>query len=139
MNRDLQAFSGKTNKEIEGELNQMLKDHGSVVKKLKKDLAETKYRITAGLIRKARIAEDLDWTCPYSEKRYGAIELASGVFDKDHIIPRSLRPSDSLESLVITSKAINAMKGNRTALQFMQEFEGKDIEGRKASARRNPI
>ncbi len=53
-----------------------------------------------------------------------------GAFDKDHIIPRSLRPSDSLESLhVITSKAINAMKGNRTALQFIQEFEGKDIEG----------
>ncbi len=129
VNRDLQAFSGKTNKEIEGELNQMLKDHGSVVKKLEKDLADSKYRITAGLIRKARIAEDLDWTCPYSQKRYGAIELASGAFDKDHIIPRSLRPSDSLESLVITSKAINAMKGNRTALYFMQEFEGKDIEG----------
>ena len=129
VNRDLQAFSGKTNKEIEGELNQMLKDHSNVVKKLEKDLAETSYRITAGLIRKARIAEDLDWTCPYSQKRYGAIELASGAFDKDHIIPRSLRPSDSLESLVITSKAINAMKGNRTALQFIKELGGKDIDG----------
>ncbi len=129
VNRDLQAFSGKTNKEIEGELNQMLKDHSSVVKKLEKDLAETNYRITAGLIRKARIAEDLDWTCPYSQKRYGAIELASGAFDKDHIIPRSLRQSDSLESLVITSKAINAMKGNRTALQFIKEFGAKDING----------
>ena len=100
-----------------------------MVKKLEKDLAETSYRITAGLIRKARIAEDLDWTCPYSQKRYGAIELASGAFDKDHIIPRSLRPSDSLESLVITSKAINAMKGNRTALQFIKELGGKDIDG----------
>jgi len=129
VNRDLQTFSGKTNKEIEGELNQMLKDHSSVVKQLEKDLAETSYRITAGLIRKARIAEDLDWTCPYSQKRYGAIELASGAFDKDHIIPRSLRPSDSLESLVITSKAINAMKGNRTALQFIKELGGKDIDG----------
>jgi len=129
VNRDLQAFSGKTNKEIEGELNQMLKDHSGVVKKLKEHLADTSYRITAGLIRKARIAEDLDWTCPYSQKRYGPIELASGAFDKDHIIPRSLRPSDSMESLVITSKAINAMKGNRTALQFIQEFEGKNIEG----------
>lgn len=129
VNRDLQTFSGKTNKEIEGELNQMIKDHSGVVKKLKEHLTDTKYRITAGLIRKARIAEDLNWTCPYSQKRYGAIELASGAFDKDHIIPRSLRPSDSLESLVITTKAINAMKGNRTALQFIQEFEGKDIEG----------
>jgi CRISPR/Cas system Type II protein with McrA/HNH and RuvC-like nuclease domain len=131
VNRDLQAFSGKTNKEIEGELNQMLKDHSSVVKKLERDLADSKYRITAGLIRKARIAEDLDWTCPYSQKRYDAIELASGAYDKDHIIPRSLRPSDSMESLVITSKAINAMKGNRTAFQFMQEFESKDIEGER--------
>jgi hypothetical protein len=129
VNRDLQAFSGKTNKEIEGELNQMLKDHSGVVKKLKEHLTDTSYRITAGLIRKARIAEDLDWSCPYSQKRYGAIELASGAFDKDHIIPRSLRPSDSLESLVITSKAINAMKGKRTAMQFIKEFGGKDIEG----------
>ncbi len=117
----------------------MLKDHTGVVKKLKEHLAETNYRISAGLIRKARIAEDLDWTCPYSEQRYGAIELASGVFDKDHIIPRSLRPSDSLESLVITSKAINAMKGNRTALQFMQEFRGGTSKDRRALARRSRI
>jgi hypothetical protein len=129
VNRDLQAFSGMTNKEIEGELNQMLKDHGNVVKKLEKDLADSKHRITAGLIRKARIAEDLDWTCPYTGKDYDAIDLATGAFDKDHIIPRSLRPSDSLESLVITSRAINAMKGNRTALQFIKEFAGKEIEG----------
>ncbi len=131
VNRDLQAFSGMTNKEIEGELTQMLKDHSGVVKKLEKDFAEVgkKYRITPGLIRKARIAHDLGWKCPYTGKDYGSLELASGTYDKDHIIPRSLRPSDSLESLVITSKAINAMKGNRTALQFIKECAGQDIEG----------
>jgi hypothetical protein len=129
VNRDIQMFSGMTNKEKEKELGSLLKDHGNVVKELEKALAGTKYRITVGLIRKARIAEDLGWTCPYSQKRYDVISLASGAFDKDHIIPRSLRPSDSLESLVITSKAINAMKGNRTAMQFIKELGGKDIEG----------
>lgn len=140
VNRDLQTFSGMTNKQIEGELNQMLKDHSNVVKVLEKAFKEAgkSYRITAGLIRKARIATDLDWTCPYTGKDYDALDLASGAYDKDHIIPRSLRPSDSLESLVITSKAINAMKGNRTAFQFIKEFSGKDVEGISGVGKQKP-
>jgi len=132
VNRDLQAFSGKTNKEIEGELNQMLKDHGNVVKKLEKDLAGTGHRITAGLIRKARIAADLGWECPYTGRAYDAVDLATKAFDKDHIIPRALRPSDSLESLVITSSEVNKMKKDRTGLQFIREEEAKDIEASRS-------
>jgi CRISPR-associated endonuclease Csn1 len=134
VNRDLQAFSGKSNKDIESELDQMLKDHTGVVKKLEKDFKEAgkSYRITAGLIRKARIAADLGWRCPYTGKDFDAIDLVERAYDKDHIIPRSLRPSDSLESLVITSPEVNKMKGNRTALQFIREDGGKDIEGSKS-------
>jgi CRISPR-associated endonuclease Csn1 len=140
VNRDLQAFSGMTNKEIEGELTQMLKDHSGVVKKLEKDFAEAgkNYRITPGLIRKARIAHDLGWKCPYTGKDFDAIDLAEGNYDKDHIIPRSLRPSDSLESLVITSKAINAMKGNRTAMQFIMECGEQPVEGERGVGKQKP-
>ncbi len=125
---ELGSFGGKTNKEIESELGQRLANFKGVVKKLEKDLAGTRHasHITPGLIRKGRIAEDLNWTCPYTGVKYDAIALADGsVFDKDHVIPYSQRPSNSLDSLVITFKWVNAMKGNRTATEFIQEFGGK--------------
>jgi CRISPR-associated endonuclease Csn1 len=49
--------------------------------------------------------------------------------DKDHIIPRSQRPSDSLDSLVITFNEVNRMKGKRTALRFIEDEQGKVVEG----------
>ena len=49
--------------------------------------------------------------------------------DKDHIIPRSQRVSDSLDSLVITYPAVNKMKGNRTAMQFIEQDHGKEVPG----------
>jgi hypothetical protein len=127
---DLRSFSGKTNKEIEMDLGQRLSNFKHVVKKLEKDLEGTRFasRISAGLIRKARIAEDLGWKCPYTGISFDAQQLADGsVFDKDHIIPYSQRPSNSLDSLVITFKEINKWKGNRTAAQFMQECSGQPV------------
>jgi hypothetical protein len=53
----------------------------------------------------------------------------TGHMDREHIIPKSLRPSDSLESLVITYKAVNKWKGQRTAMQFMKECAGQPIPG----------
>ena len=82
-----------------------------------------------GLIRKGRIAEDLHWTCPYTGKLYDALDLLHRRVDKDHIIPRSDRASDSLDSLVITFSEINKMKGKRTAVRFVEEFQGKPVEG----------
>lgn len=129
VNRDLQSFSGMTNEQIKQDVGLRLADHSKVVKKLKEHLGETT-QITAGLIRKARIAEDLNWTCPYTGQIYGAKDLVHGIVDKDHIIPRTLRPSDSLESLVITFSEVNRMKKNRTGLEFIKAFEGKPVEGK---------
>jgi CRISPR-associated endonuclease Csn1 len=47
--------------------------------------------------------------------------------DKDHIVPRSERASDSLDSLVITLSAINKWKGKRTAWQFVEQEQGKPV------------
>ena len=47
--------------------------------------------------------------------------------DKDHIVPRADRVSDSLESLVITFSAVNKWKGKRTAVQFMQDEQSKSV------------
>jgi len=127
--RDLMEFSGKTNKEVAQELGIRLKNFKDVSKRLFNDLEGTNVPITAGLIRKARIADDLGWKCPYTGKDYEAMTLARGGVDKDHIIPRSLRPSDSLDSLVVTFNAVNKWKANRTARQFIEDEQGKPVPG----------
>jgi CRISPR-associated endonuclease Csn1 len=134
VNRDLREMSGKSAKEIQQDLGRRLANHHGVAAKLEKDLDGKTYngqpiQITAGLIRKARIAEDLGWTCPYTGKTYDALDLVSRKVDKDHIIPRSLRPADGLDSLVITFSEVNKMKGQRTAIQFVSDEQEKKVEG----------
>jgi CRISPR-associated endonuclease Csn1 len=104
-------------------------NHHAVAVKLEKAFAEEGNRIpvTAGLIRKARVAEDLGWKCPYTGKDYEPKQLVSRYVDKDHIVPRSERASDSLDSLVVTFSAINKWKGNRTAWQFVEQEQGKPV------------
>ena len=121
VNRELKEFSGSSRKEIEKELGLRLGNFKSVIAKLRDCGIETP---SAGLIRKARVAADLNWTCPYTGR--GPFQPAELLdlerWDKDHIIPFSQRPSNSLDSLVITSKAVNLAKKNRTALQFIEEM-----------------
>lgn len=128
--RDLVEFSGKTNKEVAQELGIKLKNFKDVSKRLTTDLEGTSIPINAGLIRKARIADDLDWKCPYTGHEFDAVTLARGKVDKDHIIPRSLRPSDSLDSLVVTFAEVNKWKANRTARQFIEDEQGKPVHGK---------
>jgi CRISPR-associated endonuclease Csn1 len=130
VNRELREYSGMSRKEQEQDLGKRLAHFKSAVKKLEQDLKGTNIRITPSLIRKTRIAMDLEWTCPYTGKKYDAQTLANRGVDKDHIIPRSQRASDSLDSLVITFPEVNRMKGKRTAWQFIQDFQGKTVEGR---------
>lgn len=134
VNRDLREMSGMSAQDIKKDLGRRLDNHHKVAAKLEADLDGRTFngkpiQITAGLIRKARIAEDLGWTCPYTGKTYDAIDLVSRQVDKDHIVPRSLRPSDSLDSLVITFAEVNKMKGQRTAWEFVSDEQGKVVEG----------
>ena len=134
VNRDLREMSGKTAKEKAQDLGLKIADHHRVVAKLEAAFAGQTYngkpiQISAGLIRKARIAEDLGWVCPYTGKEFEPIDLVSKRVDKDHVIPRVLRPSDSLESLVMTFSQVNAMKKKRTAWQFMKEDQAKEVDG----------
>ncbi len=135
VNRDLREMSGKTAKQIEQELGLRLSNHDKVSTKLEAAFAEQTFNgekvdITAGLIRKARVADDLGWVCPYTGADFEPIDLVSRRVDKDHIIPRSLRPSDSLDSLVITYSEINRWKGNRTGWKFVQDEQGNPVPGR---------
>jgi CRISPR-associated endonuclease Csn1 len=123
VNRDLQAMSGMTAKEMASDMGLRLSAFKSAVAYLEEAYEGKNILITPSLIRKARVAMDTNWTCPYTGRKFDAISLAkSKEWDKDHIIPYSLRPSNSLESLVITTATINREKKNRTGLQFVEEM-----------------
>ncbi len=132
VNRDLREMSGKTAKAKAQDLGLRIANHHAVTEKLEKAFDGQRFngkpiRIGYGLIKMGRVAEDLGWLCPYTGQRFEPIDLVSRRVDKDHIIPRSSRPSDSLDSLVITYSAINKWKGNRTAWQFVEQEQGKPI------------
>jgi CRISPR-associated endonuclease Csn1 len=130
VNRDLRELSGKTAKQVAQDIGQRLANFKSVTTRLEKAFAGKNIRLTPGLIRKARIAEDLGWKCPYTGKDYDEFDLLHRKVDKDHIIPRSERASDSLDSLVITFAEVNRMKGKRTAARFVEDCAGQTVEGR---------
>ncbi len=128
--RDLQEFSGKSAKEKAKMLGEKLGHHRRIVALLEKHREESgqNFTINYSLIKKARIADDMGWKCPFTGMEICVADLLpTGLMDREHIIPKSFRPSDSLESLVITYKAVNKMKGQRTAMQFMKECGGQPI------------
>lgn len=131
VNREVSEMSGKTIKEIEKEERSKRADHKKAKEKLEKAIKESgeNITITAGLIRKARIAGDLDWRCPYTGKEYDPMDLIYKHVDVDHIIPRSERLSDSMAGLVVTFSEVNRMKGKRTGWQFIQDEQGKPVSG----------
>ncbi len=128
VNRDVKEMSGKTAQEQAKIQGQQTANFRSVAKKLAEAYGPGVH-VGPGLIRKGRIAEDLAWTCPYTGALYEAQQLLNRAVDKDHIIPRSERASDSLDSLIITFAAVNKMKGKRTAVRFIEEFQGKPVDG----------
>lgn len=125
VNRELRDHSGLTAQDIAKDLGLRLKSHRDAVAWLE----DAGLQPNGSLIRKARIALDLDCRCPYTGELFEAVHLRDGVVDLDHIIPRSMRPSDSLDSLAVTFPAVNRWKDKRTAWQFIQECGGQAVPG----------
>lgn len=124
---ELQEFSGLNTKEMAAKLGAKMGNFKTVVAELE---AETTFKVSGSLIRKARMLYDQDFTCPYTGQTlsYGQLGV-DGLLDIDHIIPRSLRPSDALSSCVMTFRAVNEMKGQRTAQAFIDECGGMPVPG----------
>ena len=129
VNKDLRELSGKTKKEQDQVAGQQRANFYLVLSHLNETLKKSNIPITPGIIRKARIAEDLGWECPYTGKKYDIFDLVNRRVDKDHIIPHSERPTDSLDSMVLTFPEVNQMKGRRTAQEFIEKFQGKPVPG----------
>ena len=134
--RDIKDLSGMTNKEIESDLRDRVRQHLKATDKIAKHLGIDPRLVSAGLIRKVRIAEDMGWRCPYTGATYDIQDIVSrsdsepGCVDKDHILPRSERATDSLDSLALTYREVNEMKGARTGLQFIRDCGGMRVPGR---------
>jgi len=134
VNRDLQEFSGL---DVQGKAKLQglkLSNHKKVSAKLEAVLSANNRldAMSASLIRKARIADDLGCVCPYvgPKKPFEMIDLVNNRVDLDHIVPKTERQSDSLDSLVVTYSEINKWKGKRTAWQFVRDEQGKQVPGR---------
>lgn len=125
VNRELREYSGLTNEEITAILSKKKQHFNAAKKKLATEAPDLP--ITGGLIRKCRIAMDMNWTCPYTGMTYGAQDLPK--LEKEHIVPFASRNTNALSALVLTYPEVNAMKGKRTALQFIKEEQGNPVPG----------
>ena len=124
--RDLQEFSGLSAKEMTRELNGRLRHFKDAVDHLQEYAPNLP--LTGSLIRKCRIAMDLDWHCPFTGKRFDPQDLDK--LDREHIIPYSLRPTNALYALVLTWPEVNRMKGKLTAREFIKKYEAQTVEGK---------
>ncbi len=120
--RDLQEYSGLTAKEMQGELTKRLSHFKSTVTYLEKHAPDLK--LNGSLIRKARIAIDMEWKCPFTGKKYDAMDLDK--MEREHIIPYAERPTNALDALVLTFSWVNRLKGKRTGLQFIHDHAEDD-------------
>ena len=127
--REVRTYAGKDSKEIEKEENLKLKGFHDAVKHLKKEAP--KLTISAKLIKKCRIAMDMNWKCPYTGKEYGAYNLPG--MDLEHIIPYSVRETNALSALTLTWPEVNKMKGDRTGLEFIKQYGGQAVAGKNLS------
>lgn len=126
--RDIKDFSGKNQKQISSELAAIRRSHEQSAKRAAKDLGVSVEAINAGLIRKLRIAADMNFTCPYTGRLFDVEQIRNRTVDLDHILPRSQRQTDALDALTLTFNTINKLKSNRTALEFIREFGGQTVK-----------
>ena len=126
--RDIKDFSGKKKKEIDAEIATFRRASLLATKKAAEALGCDEAAVTAGLARKMRIAQDLNFTCPYTGKTFDAWDIRSKTVDLDHILPRSQRATDAMDALVLTFNAVNRLKGARTAHQFIRDCGGQTIQ-----------
>jgi hypothetical protein len=143
--RDLQEMSGKDNEAKKEAEDKKLEEHGAIVEKLSELFADQRINgkpveLSAGLIKKARIAGDIveprakSWICPYTGLTLDPAWLLlpendNNRLEKDHIIPDSTRHSHAIEAQVITFRKVNQMKQARTSLTFIKHFDGAVVPG----------
>ena len=76
---------------------------------------------TPGEIEKMRLWEDQKCISPYTGQPIPLSQLFDkGLYDIDHIIPKSRYFDDSLTNKVVCERSVNIDKGNRTAWEYFE-------------------
>ena len=144
--RDLQEMSGKDSEGKKEAEDKKHEEHDALVQKLTGMFKDQKIdgkpvELTAGIIKKARIADDLltnksakNWICPYTGMHLDPVWLLvpendTNRLEKDHIIPDSQSHSHAIEAQVITFRKVNQMKKNMTSLAFIKRHGGDVVPG----------
>lgn len=78
-------------------------------------------------IEKYRRWAEQKYCSPYSGKPIPLSDLFSEKYQVDHIIPRSRFYDDSVSNKVVVEARLNDLKGNRLAIQFIEDSQGKGL------------
>ncbi|MBE6405708.1 MAG: type II CRISPR RNA-guided endonuclease Cas9 [Lentisphaerae bacterium] len=99
-------------------------------------------KVSRNDILKVMLADECDFTCPYSGKRFSMTELLhGGLVHIEHIIPYSVSFDDSFANKTLCLNKLNSQKDNRTPyeafgdtqaylemLERVKHFKGGDAE-----------
>lgn len=83
---------------------------------------------SGGEIKKYRLWLEQSYISPYTGAVIPLSKLFSSEYDIEHIIPRSRYFDDSLGNKVICERAVNELKGNATAMEFILKYGGSQVE-----------
>jgi CRISPR-associated endonuclease Csn1 len=75
-------------------------------------------------IEKYRHWAEQNYRSPYSGNPIPLSELFTENYQVDHIIPRSKFYDDSTSNKVVVESSLNDLKGNRLAIQFIEDSQG---------------
>lgn len=132
--RDIQEMSGKNSQDKKEQLKNNLFHFSKAVDWLEgpREKGWLKSQANAGrLIRKAQLALDQNCQCIITGMEITPTNVDQFVYA--HIIPRSLRVTDSMHALILTSPEINNMMGARTVREFIEQEQSNQIPGTNQS------
>lgn len=78
-------------------------------------------------IEKYRIWAEQNYRSPYTGKVIPLSELFTEKYQIDHIIPKAKFYDDSFGNKVVVEAEVNAEKSKRLAIQFIEEYQGREI------------
>lgn len=79
-------------------------------------------------IEKYKLWLEQGYLSPYTKEVIPLSRLFTTDFEIEHIIPQSRFFDDSLGNKVISESAVNALKGNMTAFNFIKDFGGQKVD-----------
>lgn len=78
-------------------------------------------------IEKYRHWAEQNYRSPYSGKAIPLSELFTEKYQVDHIIPRAKFYDDSFANKVVVEASLNDLKGNRLAIEFIEDSQGRNF------------